>query len=35
MDEKAATIQQMDEHKIPLQELTNRLGTSLEAGMRT
>ena len=35
MDDKAQDIQSMDEHKIPLEELVYRLGTSLEAGMTT
>ena len=35
MDDKAQDIQGMDEHKIPLEELVYRLGTSLEAGMTT
>ena len=35
MDDKANEIQNMDEHKIPLEELVYRLGTNLEAGMTT
>ena len=35
MDDKAQDIQSMDEHKIPLEELVYRLGTSIDAGMTT
>lgn len=35
MDERAGSIQNMDEHKIPLEELIYRLGTSVELGMTT
>lgn len=34
-EERAGQIQNMDEHKIPLEELVHRFGTSLENGMRT
>jgi hypothetical protein len=35
MDEKAEGIQNMDEHKVPLEELLYRLGSNLETGMST
>jgi sodium/potassium-transporting ATPase subunit alpha len=35
MNDKASSIQNMDEHKIPLEELIYRFGTNLETGMRT
>lgn len=33
--DKAAEIQKMDEHRIPLEELCYRFGTNLEAGLST
>lgn len=35
LDEKANEISSMDEHKIPLEELLFRYGTSVELGMTT
>lgn len=35
LNEKAKGIQSMDEHKIPIEELIHRLGTSIDNGMRT
>ena len=33
MNDKAEKIQKMEEHKIPLEELTKRLGAKIETGL--